>query len=1244
MALARMKRFTLRRRLGEGGMGVVHEAFDEERRTSVALKTLNRFDASALARFKREFRALQGLSHPNLVALDELFFEDGEWFFTMELLDGVDLVAHVRGGESAAGLRSTIRESAGKLATRGPPGEAPPPAPSGSFDEAKLRDGLRQLLEGLVVLHAAEKVHRDIKPSNVLVTRAGRVVLLDFGLVTESSASATETGLSVVGTPEYMAPEQAASREPGPAADLYSVGAMLYELLTGVVPFRGTAIQVMLDKQKREPPPPRSLVPDVASDLDALCVSLLRSDPAQRPTAVDVLRALSTSSLSRPPAAARTTSDSSSFVGRRRELAQLDELSAERAGGRLAAALVIGESGIGKSRLVRRFTSQLLGNHPETLLLEGRCYEREAVPYKTLDGIMDALARRLARMPQAQSSALLPLHCAVLGQLFPVLLRVPLVAKEHAKLSTRLPPNELRQRGFLTLRDLFARVATRIPTVIVIDDLQWADDDGLSALAEILRPPDSPPLLLVGTVRVAKKDPSGQGGPDDRDERLGRLRAAIPGEVREITLAALDREDARDLAAALLRVDAPDADAQAIAAEAGGHPLFLEELARHVALGGAAVDVKLDDAIWTRVMQLDPTARALAEVAAVASKPLPQEVVAAAARIEPTELNRAVSKLRVANIVRTGGARWADAIEPYHDRVRESVLAQLDPERRRALHEALAITLEAGQYADPETLATHWRGAGNVAHATKYAALAGDQAVATFAFDRAAQWYEQALAVVPVGHAGRRELRVKLGEALANAGRGALAAEHFETAAAESPPAEALELRRRVADQLLRSGHFDRGVEASRTVLASIGMRMPHTRLGTMLAILFYRAVLRLRGLRFRARDASQITAQELTRIDTCWSIGSALGYADTFRGFVFTTRALLLALATGDLDRVARTLGGETSIVSTAGGKSWRKTERLIAITRELAERSGTTQARAWATTGAGIAFYCNGRFPEAAEHLGNTLAMLEEGSTGLVFERVTARMYLIFTMAYQGRWRDLRRLQREGLRDALARGDVYATVIMRLGNANLAWLAADRPDVAAAQAHDATQEWSKSGFHLEHAYSLIARTHIALYEGDAAAAYASADEYVRRLDGALLRRIQPTRLRAFQLRAMATLAMLEAGLGDRRTLTAGAERDARAIERERMPWMLPFATVVRAALSLRSGARDEAVQALGRAARDFDAADMRGYGAAARDRAARLRGDGTTIEQVASLFRADDVIAPERMISMLVPGLRTG
>jgi eukaryotic-like serine/threonine-protein kinase len=142
-------RFEVVRFLGAGGMGEVYEVLDREHDARLAAKVMRRLDAHVLYRFKREFRIVQELAHPNLAALGELHELGGLWFFTMELVDGVDFLHHVR---------------------------------DPAFDEVRLRAALRQLCEALAFLHAHGKVHRDVKPTNVLVTPAGRVVLLDFGL------------------------------------------------------------------------------------------------------------------------------------------------------------------------------------------------------------------------------------------------------------------------------------------------------------------------------------------------------------------------------------------------------------------------------------------------------------------------------------------------------------------------------------------------------------------------------------------------------------------------------------------------------------------------------------------------------------------------------------------------------------------------------------------------------------------------------------------------------------------------------------------------------------------------------------------------------------------------------------------------------------------------------------------------------------------------------------------------------
>ena len=233
--------------LGRGGMGVVYRALDRRRGREVALKTLPRLDPSGLYRFKQEFRALAGVSHPNLVTLHEMAAEGPTWFFTMEYIDGVDFMRHVR------------------------------------TDAGRLRGALRQLASGLSALHAAGRLHRDVKPSNVLVEASGRVVLLDFGLAAELDAAGLHrsTERHLLGTAAYMAPEQAAGLAVSPAADWYSVGAMLYEALTGRLPFAGDFHRTIRDKQERDPTPARELAADIPEDLDRLCVELLRRDSAR---------------------------------------------------------------------------------------------------------------------------------------------------------------------------------------------------------------------------------------------------------------------------------------------------------------------------------------------------------------------------------------------------------------------------------------------------------------------------------------------------------------------------------------------------------------------------------------------------------------------------------------------------------------------------------------------------------------------------------------------------------------------------------------------------------------------------------------------------------------------------------------------------------------------------------------------------------------------------------------------------
>jgi serine/threonine protein kinase len=247
-------RFELVETLGRGGYGVVFEAVDHLSGEHVALKLLTRKGDGHRARFEQEFRALRDIRHPHVVRARELFEHEGHAFFTMELVRGTHFLRHVRAARGAA-------------------------LP---FDVERLSHCLRQLVEAVQGVHRAGKLHRDIKPSNIMVSQDGWLVLLDFGLVTELGI--LQSGDALAGTAAYMAPEQTTGARVGPAADWYAVGSVLYEALTGRLPFAGSSLEVLLAKQRTEPLPPRLLVPQIPIALSALCVGLLKPDVLWRLT------------------------------------------------------------------------------------------------------------------------------------------------------------------------------------------------------------------------------------------------------------------------------------------------------------------------------------------------------------------------------------------------------------------------------------------------------------------------------------------------------------------------------------------------------------------------------------------------------------------------------------------------------------------------------------------------------------------------------------------------------------------------------------------------------------------------------------------------------------------------------------------------------------------------------------------------------------------------------------------------
>ncbi|MEO7092180.1 MAG: protein kinase, partial [Polyangiales bacterium] len=624
------ERYQVLRQLGMGGMGVVYEALDRESGERVALKTLRHMDGNAILMFKQEFRAVSGVHHPNLIRLGELVESRGDWFFTMELIKGVELMTWLREGDSH-----------------------------------RLRDTLAQLVTGLGALHDAGHVHRDVKPSNVLVSE-GRALLLDFGLAIRHDRDPLSWSDSeLVGTPAYMAPEQASSRPVGEEADFYSVGVILYEALTGRLPIDGHALEVMMEKQRLVPPAPSTVV-DVPADLDALCNDLLLVDPVARPSRNEILRRLGAKVRADSPLASRDSTPMArpTFVGRAAELGVLREALSECDTGSAVTMLIEAESGMGKSALAEHFVTGL--DRRDVVVLRGRCYERESVPYKGIDGVIDSISRFMVRLADKDAAALMPFHVGLLAEVFPVLRGVRVIV-EQPPVPHVPDPQEQRRRVFGAVRELLARIGARYPLVILIDDLHWADEDSLALLDAVLRPPDAPCVFLVSTAWPRGAEPPIQFG----------------GNLRRLVLAPLGEQETTQLTHALftaMRAPIADATAATIVRESAGHPMFVAELVRHTVMRGehgtTGDEIRLDDVLSERIDALAAAERELLELVAAAGQPLPLDVAGRALGLTPSKLLPLVGYLQSATLLRATGRTRRDSVEPFHDRTRRAVVAR----------------------------------------------------------------------------------------------------------------------------------------------------------------------------------------------------------------------------------------------------------------------------------------------------------------------------------------------------------------------------------------------------------------------------------------------------------------------------------------------------------------------------------------------------------------------------------------
>ncbi len=1219
-------RYRILRVLGQGGMGVVYEAMDIERGHPVALKTVRAPSPELIYRLKREFRTLAELAHPNLITLYDLTVTERSCFFTMELVEGADLLEWIR-GKPAGSNQDTL-----------PPLEDEPlrdaacTRPGGTFDETRLRSAFGQLALGVHVLHEAGQMHRDIKPTNVRVTPQGRVVLLDFGLALATDQHDSTAG-KVVGTVAYMSPEQAlGDPSVGIATDWYAIGAVLYEVLTGTVPFQGPVLRVLADKQTKEAAPPSSRQAGLPADLDALCVALLRRNAADRPLGPEVLRRLGVAVEDGVSSSCLSVIHAAPFTGRTQELAYLEATWDAVAREGLQIALVSGPAGSGKTALVRALDERLETRGAQAIVLAGRCFARENVPYDALDGVVDGLCRVWARLPGEEALALLPdTDGWLLSRLFPVLGRVSVVARAPVERRLTTDAQALRTRAFGALRQVLCKLAAKRPVLLQLDDLQWIDPDTLALLEELLRPPNAPRMLAVLAAR------------DDDLEALSRLATRYARDATHVSLRPLDRASTEELARSLLGPAATPALCKRIARASRGSPVFATELARYVLTVGASAmtdePIRLEQAILARIGALGEHARRVVDLLAVSRSPLTLRALQVASGLEPASLDRAVRLLRVHHVVVGQGVRQEDSLEIPSAKVREAAFCALSREAVKAAHRQIASALVETGDGTSEALAVHWLAAGASELGASHARAAADEAFACLDFARAARFYELVLQHASLPREARAALLVSHGDALSFGGRPREAAREMMSAAELVSATQGLSLRRRAAEELLRGGYVEEGLAETGALLDQFGLRLPVTTRGARWSILLRRCWLRLRGLGWRRRDESELSARALLCCDALGSTALGLGLVDPLRGLDAHVRHLLSALRLGEPSRVGRALVFEASFLAAFGraGRARRASELAFRI----AEQTDDPNLFATACWSDGMRRYFTGReFKEAQHRLRDTAQLFEE-STRSGWEVATAKLYQCFSLAYLGELRTLGERVRTLVAEADRCADRFSSVNYR-ARLGIVWLSQGEVGHALEDIDVAMSSWVpiERGYLVQHCYALYGRCEALLYQGRPREAVEHLLRELPLLARSRLLDVQLLRVEMLYLRARCELALAARELALRPVMLASARRHAHKLGRLG-PLGHALGRLVLAGVEWLGPSPGQAIESLRAAAAELEACEAFLYARAARWTLSRCGGtpeDAASVEAV-RWMGAEQVREPDRLAAMLIP-----
>lgn len=1131
--------FELVELLGEGSGGTVFKVRDVEREELVALKLLHGKGEYAQELLNREFESVRGIEHPNLVQLGDPGRLGDYPYYTMELVEGTSLLRYVR-QPSAAGAGLVY-----------------------PFDETRLRSALSQLICGLTALHSAFRVHRDVKPSNITVTHEGRAVLLDMGIV--AGLGDLENPELGVGTPQYMSPEQAAGEPVGPPADLYAVGAILYEALTGQLPHPESGQGNVLVKLQRDPVPPRTLRRDLPQDLSDLCVGLLARDPDARPVAMSVLRKLGAPANDVTSTGATHLRAPELLLGREREQSKLlGHFHASRDAGEWTH--VIGSPGRGSSALLRHVLRDIQQGWPQALVAAAGCTRTPKQPYEGVHELMDPIAQAVDALGQQRLSCVNRHDGRWLRALFSSFNACDALLGDP---TNALVPDhrERRRRGIDLLRGLLGQIARQRPLVLCVEDVHLAGPETLFVLEALVRPP-RPLGLWVVTTSTAPPD----GRFDTRDLRTLRLQPLQP-------------ESATALARALMERAGFDPGTHPMDLRAGTEPWQALELARGSLEG--VKECSAEASLRARIAALPGDCTSILATLTVAGRPVPYEQCRYVTGLPSAAFAEALAQISRSALVKRD-RQPVVRLSLEHSRVAECVLGRLTPQQLVDLHERWTLAIRASRQPDPYVRFVHARAAGHNEEAAEQARLAAEEADQVFAFERAADLHGEADRLQP-GKASNRgdKYAGALARALELSGRCELAADAYERAARASSGATQLRALSRAAVMRYSSGDLEAGTASIRRALESVDLTLPETMGQTLRSIAWHRVKASVRGSRYTRRSEHQIAPHALAQIDTLWAMGNIFGQGDMLRSFELWSRAHQHALAAGEPTRVGRAILREVLNDAALEKPPHLRSRKRLEVAGQLLEGLEDPYLAGYVQLASGFVEFFSFEPAGALDHFERAETLFRDHCPDCSWELLNIHLMVLQCLLLLGQLQRLSVASRSYSQEARQRGDRMGLASLVTQGSAYVYMLEDDPDGGLAAIDETMAVVPPNPEHLQHVHAFNSRTILMQYRGDPDIA-----EHVRRwmepLQKSNLHRVRVLRmvLTMQQIQGLSAGAARSQGEERRRAMDE-AERGARWLMKQRNPMMSAVAQLVMARCTALRGDRD-ATLALLTAGRD--------------------------------------------------------